>query len=69
MLPPSEARLFALADLVRALAALVRLEVDRAREEPDVFFAELPLWLAAERELALLLGLAVLGKGASGLSS
>jgi hypothetical protein len=27
------------------------------------------LWLAAERELALLLGLAVLGKGASGLSS
>ncbi|HVD57775.1 MAG TPA: hypothetical protein VNC17_13090 [Thermoleophilaceae bacterium] len=69
MPPPSEARLFALADLVRALAALVRLEVDRAREEPDVFFAELPLRLAAERELALLLGLAVLGKGASGLSS
>jgi hypothetical protein len=67
MPPPSEARLFALADLVRRLAGLVALEVDREREEPDVFFAEVPLLLAAERELALLLGLAVLGKGSSGL--
>jgi hypothetical protein len=69
MPPPSDARLFALADLVRRLAGLVALEVDRAREAPDVFFAELPLLLAAEREFALLLGLAVLGKGSSGLSS
>jgi hypothetical protein len=56
--PPFEARLFGLGDLPR-------LEVDRAREEPEAFFADLLLLLDAERELALFLGLAVLGKGSS----
>jgi hypothetical protein len=55
---PFEARLFALVDRLR-------LAAERAREELDAFFAELPLRLDAERELAIFLGLAVLGKGSS----
>ena len=58
MPPPFEARLFGLEDLPR-------LEVDRARDEPEAFFADLLLPFDAERELALFLGLAVLGKGPS----
>jgi hypothetical protein len=65
---PFEARLFGLEDLPRlevdcGLEDLPRLEVDRVREEPETFFADLWLVLDAERELALVLGLAVLGKG------
>jgi hypothetical protein len=44
---------------------LRRLEVDRAREEPAAFFADLVLLLDAERELVFVLGLAVLGKRSS----
>ncbi len=55
---PFEARLFELGDLPR-------FEVDRVREEPEAFFAELLFLLDAEREVALFLGLAVLGKGSS----
>ena len=40
-----------------------RLAVDRVREELEAFFADLWLVLDAERELALALGLTVLGKG------
>jgi hypothetical protein len=42
-----------------------RLEVDRDREEPAAFFADLLLLLDAERALAFVLGLAVLGKRSS----
>jgi hypothetical protein len=48
-----------------ALAALVRLETERVRGEADVFFAEVPFLLDAERALALFLGFAVLGTGSS----
>jgi hypothetical protein len=55
---PFGARLFAPADLLRSA-------VDRARDGAEVFFAEFPLRLEAVRELALFLGLAVLGKTSS----
>jgi hypothetical protein len=55
---PFEARFLGLEDLPR-------LEVDRAREAPEPFFDDRLLLLDAERELAFVLGFAVLGKGSS----
>jgi hypothetical protein len=57
---PFEGRLFGVEDLLPREVDRA-CEVDRVREERDAFFAELPLRLDAERELAVFRGLAVLG--------